>query len=184
MMSQMVLFGQKKKIDTTYTTNKHYTKEELLADYNFMISCLREAHPGLYLYNDTAYMDQLEINLRHQIDTSKTEAEFYALASSYIGDINCSHTSISPSKEYYWYISRKETFLPLVLDFQERKGIVRYNLTRDTTIIEGDELIGVNESSMQEILDSILPRINSDGSIESFKYKRLSRSFHYFLSRQ
>jgi C-terminal processing protease CtpA/Prc len=168
------VFGQ------AYT--KHSTKS-LLEDFRVFRGALEESHAGIYWYRTKVEMDKYFDDALHAIDHEMTELEFYRILSPLISKIGCGHTWIAttdPTQDKIW---EEEGVLPLKLKFIQRKAYCLENNSTDSlSILTGQEILSINDYSIDSLL-SLSNRFSpGDGFIEIGKIKILDNVFNQFYS--
>ncbi|HEV7230838.1 MAG TPA: S41 family peptidase [Bacteroidia bacterium] len=160
-----------------------YSAEALQADIRLLKKALQEAHPGLYNYNSRQEIEQRFDSVCNSIQTPQTELEFFSAVSRLVASIGCGHTTCMPSKEYKKQYEEKTCrYFPFKIKILEKRAYMVRNLSTDSTLICGSEILSINGQSLGSILDVILPHIASDGYNLTLKYHDMEDNFMYYYS--
>ncbi len=174
-------FSQKRQFDI----HKKYSVKQILADIDYTEKCLAKFHPDPYRYISKDSLHAFVLNLKSKIDTPLTELQARFYIKSIIAKIGCGHTDVAASKKYAKAIKKiNRPILPLnVFVSDSNKLIVLNNLSTDSTIKPGDEILSINKRSTNTILKTIYSITTSDGYNETYK-KQSTRytMFKYYYS--
>ncbi len=153
------------------------------ADFDLMRKALEEAHSGLYRYSSKTDMDRVFDSERAKLSRPIPRVEFVAILNETLAQIRCGHTGLTLDEETQKEVSAARIF-PLRIMIEGRRLMVLSNDTPDDrTIRPGMEIIEINGRKSAEILNRILPKLATDGDIETGKRVRLQGSFprNYWL---
>jgi hypothetical protein len=104
--------------------------------------------------------------------------EFYRVLTPIIGKLGCGHTWIAFSKEdEKIYFKENANHLPLDVKIVDDRLYVIKSFF-DTNISAGSEIISINNYKADEITDTLLRNIGSDGNNEAGKYYVMNRWFN------
>src|SRR6185369_10345297 len=159
------------------------TPAQTQADFDLMRKALEEAHSGLYRYSSKAEMDRMFDAERAKLNGPLTRTEFMPILMETLAQIRCGHTGLQPDEGTQKELAAARMF-PLRIAIEGRRLIVHSNDTPDdATIRPGMEVIEINGQKSADILNRILPRLSTDGDIETGKRSRLQRNFaqNYWL---
>ena len=84
--------------------------------------------------------------------------------------LNCGHTYLIFPDGYWDKMNDKYDYLPLRLFFNKNKAYIMHNLSNQTEIPAGAELIEINEIPVQQIIYNLLSVMPTDGNITAYKY--------------
>jgi len=162
---------------SSFSPNRKYSPQQLETDYTVYQNVLKNYHPGLYWYTSKDSMDYY-FNLGEQkIKDSMTEPEFRKLLSYVTAKINCGHTSVRGSKQWYKYADTLTSIklFPLSLKIWNDTMVVSANLNRkDSILTRGTEILKINNRKVSEIVDTLFQFISTDGYNRTHKYQSLS----------
>lgn len=171
--------------DTNWAIKKINTSL-LQDDFKIFRTVLENVHPGLYRYAPKETIDSLFDNCFNQLKQPLTEIEFFKLLTPIIVSIRDEHTFILPS-ESYWeneigqtvYFNNSSNsnskLFPLFIKIIDGRIFIDNNLSEDTTLKRGDEILAINNRPVSKILSILLPTIPSNGFIETFRYRHLEQ---------
>lgn len=146
----------------------------LQQDFNLFRSALEQSHAGIYWHRSKSEMDNYFDAAYAKIDHNMTELEFYRILAPLISKIGCGHTWIAttePTQEKIW---EEGKVLPLKLKFLEGKAYCIQNNGHDSTsVILGDEVLRINQYSIDSLLKLSNHFSPGDGFIEVGKWKLL-----------
>jgi C-terminal processing protease CtpA/Prc len=162
--------------------SKLHNPEELHEDVDYAYNKITKLHPDLYWYisEDSLYK---EFNaLKESIESPMSSIDFYKQLSPVVSSIKQGHLSINPPKKKQ---SKKDIkkdgrivnpFKPYAFENIDNKLIIRKNYGKDSTIIEGSEVISVDNENTDDLIASFQNLNTGDGYNETFvpRYTRTS----------
>lgn len=166
-------------VNKNFSPAKKYSPQQLLTDYTLFRNILEDLHPGLYWYTPKDSMDFYFEKGRSMLLDSLTEPGFRNVLSYVISKIGCGHTAARPSKQFSRYRDKKDSLnnyqFPLLIKFWRDTAIVTFNLNRkDSFIKRGSVLTAINDTPIQQIVDSLFQFLSTDGYNLTHKYQTLS----------
>jgi hypothetical protein len=174
-------FSQKKEFDV----QKRYSVKQVLEDIDYTEKYLTKFHPDPFRYISKDSLHAFIERVKTKIDTPLTEMQIRFCIKQIVVKIGCGHTDAAASKNYTKAVKKiNRPVLPInVFLTDSNKLVVLNNLSSDTTIKTGDEIISIGNRSVKTILKTIYTTITSDGYNETCK-KQASRhkSFKYYYS--
>ena len=178
VLLQGIAFSQ----NSTVTSDKTLTKQQVIEDYNILYSSLINYHPNPFLYvaeNDfKAYFE----TQKSYIPDSLSELEFHYLSRQLISQIKCGHTFAKPSKEWYASVSGKNTLLPFDVKNIQNKLFISKTTGDDFPFNINDELLSINNVKVTDIWQQMVLMQEKDGFTESFSKALIEKRFRmYFL---
>lgn len=128
-----------------------FGKQQVLDDLEYMRKSLEEAHYNLYAYTTKKAFDQNYQKVRASISKdSLSLVEATSLLQMVISKANNGHTEINfPGAAYGQYGSSGGTLFPLELAFEDGKALIRKNLSGNTDLKIGWEVVSINGLSME-----------------------------------
>ena len=168
---------------SSYYPSKKYSAQQLQKDYSFFRGALEESHPGLYWYTSKEEMNRYFEWGEKQLRDSLTEPQFRNVLSYVVAKINCGHTVVRGSKEFFRFRDTAVTkVFPLSLKLwpdsssdENVTAAVATNLLRKDSILKrGVEIKKINGLPMPTLLDTLCQFISSDGYNLTHKYQMLS----------
>lgn len=162
---------------------KKYPIEDLQHDFDILRGALEESHAGIYWYRTKAEMDNAFDAAYQSLDDEMTELEFFQIIAPLISKIGCGHTWIATTEPTQQRIWENGKVLPLKLKFIASKAYCLQNNSSDSTSIQpGDQILSINDFS----IDSLLALSNifspGDGFIEVGKWRILDNVFNQFFT--
>ena len=156
-----------------FDPNKKYGADQLTSDYALFRNILEREHPGLYWYTSPDSMKYYFEKGQSMLRDSLTETGFRTVLSYVLSKIRCGHTTVRASKAY----ARRGTgrYFPLVIKTWGDTSVITLNLSRrDSNIVRGSLLTGINNLPMQTIIDTMFEHLSTDGYNLTHKYQTLS----------
>jgi C-terminal processing protease CtpA/Prc len=155
----------------------------LQQDLNILRGALEESHAGIYWYRTKAEMDEA-FNVAYQsLNSEMTELEFYRIIAPIISRIGCGHTWIATTEATQNRIWEHGKVLPLKLKFIQNEAYCLQNNSNDSTSIQrGDQILSINNYSIDSLLTLSNKFSTGDGFIEVGKLRVLDNSFNQFFT--
>lgn len=175
------LLSQKKVFDL----QKKYAVDECLKDIDYTEKYLCKFHPDPFRYISKDSLHQFVKSIKTNLHGPLTEMQLRFYIKQIIAKIGCGHTDAAASKKYTKQIQKtSRAILPInafVVD--SNRLFVLNNLSTDTTIRSGDEIININHSSVPTILRTIFSIYSSDGLNTTYKKQGIKYNwFKYYYS--
>ncbi|MEM1135281.1 MAG: S41 family peptidase [Bacteroidota bacterium] len=163
-------------------TDSLVLKEQLQEDFLVYRKSLEEAHPGLYWYRSKFEMDSIFDEAYKKLDQSMTEKQFFTLLSSVTAKIGCLHTVIRVCKAFEKAeINPEAKTFPFEIKLDKNRLFIYQNLSNDTTISEGTEIMAVNGKTASYLVPFFVDKISNDGFGDHWSRYALETSFRYYL---
>ena len=153
------------------------TPAQLQEDFHRLRFSLEHADPGLYRYTPKAEMDSRFDAVGRQLQQPLTDLEFYRLLAPLIAAVRNSHTSIRPPADALSSIRSFDNVFPFVLRYRDGRAYIEANLSADTSIRPGTEIVSINGRSMADVTKELFDNITVEGFADEAKYGFLDRSF-------
>jgi C-terminal processing protease CtpA/Prc len=155
----------------------------LQQDFNILRGALEESHAGIYWYRTKAEMDKAFNAAYQSLDREMTELEYYRIIAPLISKIGCGHTWIATTEATQQKIWEHGKVLPLKLKFIENEAYCLQNNSNDSTSIQiGDQILSVNNYSIDSLLMLSNKFSHGDGFIEVGKWRILDNAFNQFFT--
>ena len=154
---------------------KHLTVSQMQGDLNVLHSAWINLHPGLYRYNTPQQIQNYFETLKTKCNKPLDERAFYLLLSQLSQKVKCGHTYLNPLNLDKTIQKRflPNTIIPFFFEVVGgNKIVITYNLSSQTEIRKGDEIVAINSIPSKRIIDSLLTVSRSDGN--NSKGKKLS----------
>ncbi|MBD3218870.1 MAG: hypothetical protein GF310_11380, partial [candidate division Zixibacteria bacterium] len=152
--------------------------EKWREDFTYLKEMMEEYCPTLYEYNDKADIERLFDSLYQEIDDT-TFYRFHQVISRFVAGANEAHFDVGSKEDPFMggIFDGSFKFIPLVLRFLDDNVYVRYSYSSDSSIQRGDRILAINNKSMDDIREKIMPHIFSDGDIMTYKLERMTAIF-------
>ena len=150
-------------------------QQQLQADFLQARKLLEDNHPALYDYTGKEELDALFEEYYSKIDEGTEAADLYRYLSVILAKVGCGHTKLW-IPEAYWS-PFPDRFFPLQLIFPEGNAFVKGYYGDTGAVPVGVQLLAINGTPMDKIVEKLLAYESSDGFIQSFKYHSLDQRF-------
>jgi hypothetical protein len=155
----------------------------LQQDFNILRGALEESHAGIYWYRTKAEMDKAFNAAYQSLNREMTELEYYRIVAPLISKIGCGHTWIGTTEPTQKKIWEDGKVLPLKLKFIENEAYCLQNNSNDSTSIQrGDQILSINNYSIDSLLTLSSKFSWGDGFIEVGKWRLLDNVFNQFFT--
>ncbi|MCD6017723.1 MAG: hypothetical protein K0S53_844 [Bacteroidetes bacterium] len=169
-------FSQKKSFDV----QKKYSVDQILADIDYTEKYLIKFHPDPFRYISRDSLHAFVLYTKSKIDTPLTEMQARFYIKRLVAKIGCGHTDVGASKKYTKAVTKlSRPALPLntfVID--TNRLFILNNLSKDTTIKPGDEILSIDRRSVKSILSTIYSISTTDGF--NTTYKKQGTKYQWF----
>lgn len=164
--------------------DKIYTTAELQTDFKAFRNKYESMLANLYMYTPKQQLDKVYDSLYMQIQPM-TATAFYSYitpVSSYIKD---GHSNIYLPEKLTDYNNEHADFFPFNVYLNNNRLYISMNLSEDTDIKTGTEILAINGKSTGEIIAYLLQRQVRDGNNEHYpiwilnNYFRAYYGFHF-----
>jgi len=165
--------GAQQAVETGHQQPIKYSPKQLQEDYSIFRKTLETTYPSLYRFTDSAIMTKyLDDNFK-SLNQPESEIEFYKLIATICAKINDEHLIPQPSKAYYHSLQNTRHYFPFSLKIIDRRFYVLKTAQANAPIPAGSEILSINGRTVEEILNTLLPAIPSDGYIQTFNIRHL-----------
>lgn len=174
-------FCQSKNFDV----HKKYSVAQILKDIDYTEKYLTKFHPDPYRYISKDSLHAFIISIKSKIDTPLTEMQIRFYIKKIVAKIGCGHTDVAASKKYTKAIAKlNRPILPLnTFIADSNKLYVLNNLSKDTTIKPGDEILSIDNRPVTNIFKTLFSVYTSDGYNETYKKQGIRYNwFKYYYS--
>lgn len=174
-------FSQKKEFDV----QKKYSVGQIIKDIEYTEKYLIKFHPDPYRYISKDSLHAFVLYIKTKIDTPLTEMQARFYIKRIVAKIGCGHTDVGASKKYTKAVLKlNRPILPLntfVVDTS--RLFILNNLSKDSTIKAGDEILSIDRRPVKKILNTIFSITTSDGFNTTYKKQGLRYYwFKYYYS--
>lgn len=142
------------------------TAAALQADVQVLRQAYEALHPGLYRYNTPAQMNRRFDSLATALDHDQSLGEAYVAIARFLNLIQCGHTFPNPYNQKGRVRDEVVTAggrVPFYFRWIDGRMIVTRNLSPDTGVSRGTEVLSINGVASAEILRQLLEVSRADG---------------------
>lgn len=151
----------------------NYSSKQLQEDYAIFRKALETTYPSLYRFTDSLIMSKyLDDNFK-SLNQPESEKDFYKLIATTCARVNDEHLIPTPSKDYYQSLENTHHYLPFSLKIIDRRVYVLATAQSNSAVPAGSEIISINGKPIEEIVNTLLSVIPSDGYIQTFNIRHL-----------
>ena len=151
------------------------TQEQIREDYTILKEILEKGHPALYEYTTQSQWDSIFASFEQEIDQMENADDMFRSVSALADQAKDGHLNIHHPK-----METIPPMFPLLLKIIDQKF---YADTDDFGIPVGSEIISVNGTRSDELLQRMLKYAPSDGYNLTKKYRHVESQFgilHYY----
>ncbi|MDY0101746.1 MAG: S41 family peptidase [Lentimicrobium sp.] len=158
------------------------SKDQMIADYKILYTTLINYHPTPFLYTSESDLNAFFSTQLSTFDDSLTEREFHLIARKLIVNLKCGHTFCKPSDEWYSSMAGKNVLLPFNIRRAGNKAFIDNTIDKAIEFVPADEILAINDVSIQTILEEMSNIQERDGYTQSFANENIIKKFHtYYL---
>ena len=159
---------------------KNIPSKDLETDLMFLYSSLKKYHPQLYAFTSQDAIDNILELLKSEIYKAQTIETFFKLTTKLTDAIRCSHTGVRLPINYQNIVDKFGRYFPLRLYFANNKAFfISGNLLgSDNTLLPGNEIISINNKSIDSIITQLFYFIPTEGCNVTTKYNQLNKNFN------
>jgi hypothetical protein len=173
---------QKKVIEFTYQPEQVFLPEKISKDVALLQSLLYKYHPNIFAYASKQVLDSSFLSFKNNLQ-ALNERQIRMGLRKITARIGCGHTNIIPSQRYIHYYTKNDySHLPIEVQLLNRKLFIINNLSEDSTLLLGSELLNVNGYNSQDLIQDIFDMEGSDALNLTFKESEVTLNFRYFCS--
>ena len=168
--------GQADPAPAAFDPQKTVPVEALKADLKILWDVLEEGHGGFDRYTPASALRKSFDTVANGLSGPLTEIDFYTRLLPLIAEIKDGHTLLSLSSAATAYLQGRPVFLPFGLRFLGNRAYMFRNLSSDTSIRDGAELLAIDGTLLGDIVAALLPLVPSDAGIRTSKLRRLENA--------
>ncbi|MEO0733244.1 MAG: S41 family peptidase [Bacteroidota bacterium] len=146
-------------------------------DVHILQKHLRAIHGGLYTYRTPTAVDSFFQDATSRMEDSLRVLDLYRLVGNLPAFIGDAHTSVRLPEAFYTYLDTEMRLLPLGVRHLSGRLYLTINLSADSTIPLGSEILRINGQKTTELFQSLLPYFERDGKNENLPARELSSLF-------
>ena len=188
-LAMTVLFAAAQQPDpkpAAFDPQMTFPVETLKADLRVLWEILEEGHGGLDRYASVEAQEKDFEAIEKGLTRPLTEFEFYTRLLPLVAGIKDGHTLLVLSTAATLHLDGRPVFFPFGLRFLKEKVYIFRNLSADMTFGDGAELLTVDGTPVQDIVETLLPFVPSDAGIRTSRLRRLENptTFGRYLAMQ
>ena len=179
-----LLFASTTLVGQTNDQDPKYTVAQLREDFTFFRIKMETKHPNFYLYTSKEVLDKKLDELYSSITKPMTGTEFYRHIASIQQYIKDGHNYLLPGKDQLNFYANNARYFPLDFVLFDSKLFVTKNLSRDSSIMIGDEICTINGENALAIFNRMVEYQVRDGiNLQYPKYitQTFFRSYYGFF---
>lgn len=180
-----IIYGSSFSQTTEFDLQKKYSVNQILKDIDYTEKYLTKFHPDPFRYISKDSLHAFVNEQKKAITIPLTEMQIRFYIKRIIAKIGCGHTDVAASKKYTKALKKFiRPILPLnTFVTDSNKLFVLNNLSTDSTIKPGNEIISIDNHPTSEILKNMYSVIISDGYNETHKKQSIKYDwFKYYYS--
>ena len=157
-----------------------YTQQELQQDFMVLRNKFETKLANLYLYTPKSTLDKIFDSLYLNIGPM-TEIEFYNYITPLLSVIKDGHSIILPSPQTITYHKQNSGYFPFQVYIDEGKFFIVENYSDDSTFYAGTEILSINNTNADLILQDMNSKQVRDGYNTTFPawiYNHYFRSYY------
>ena len=159
-----------------------FSVEQLKNDLQYLRKNIEDKHPNLYLYTSKKELDIVFDSLLNGITKPLTTLEFYRHITVISSIIKDGHTIILPGSKTTTYYNKNSRFLPYHFVILNNRLFADMVCTGDNSIMEGAEILSINNVGSGEIIKQLCCRQVRDGNNQTYPTWILSSYFREYYS--
>ena len=163
------------KCESSYPADKKFSVSELRQDLSKLQDILKSRHPALKYYDRDNRFEKTADSLKNAIASPKLVKDFFVDLNILIEKVNCGHTKVQ-LPDFYWKAANNQfKYFPFKLFFTGNKAYCLYNLSTDSLLMPGSEILTINSIPAARIITNFLKQTSSDGFNQTYKYAKINR---------
>ncbi|WP_421764515.1 S41 family peptidase [Ekhidna sp.] len=184
MMKSLILVLTLNFVGITLYAQFPISSEEMREDFDIFKNSIKEIHPGLYWYADSAEIkrrfNKVESSINHELELK----DFYGILQKFYAGIRCGHSWMSMPWKWRSYIDNGPYRIPINFYLEKDRIIVMHNLSNDSSFAAGLEVLSINGIKSKEILDSLIQYTPTDGYAKNRQIRILAGNFSRYYQVQ
>ncbi len=152
------------------------------ADLQLMHRVLDEGHPGMYRYTSKERFEALFDSVAQTLNRPMTQQEFFVAATPLVTALKDGHVKWMPrERKHYQYYYNLDKLFPLELHFTGKQGHLVHDISGQSAIPLGSEILSINGLSVASLVEKLLPTVFfADGNSQAVKYLSLDRFLPFY----
>ncbi|GAB4037864.1 S41 family peptidase [Spirosoma gilvum] len=143
-------------------TAQELTPAQARADISFLKHKLDGLHPGMGYYTPQARVEQLYDSLYNRLTAPMSYLSFFHHVSPLVAALKDGHTNLNHRRNF---IGKQTRYLPFYIRPVDNRYFISHNVSADTTLQRGTELLMINGRAVAELHRELMEadRSGSDG---------------------
>lgn len=162
--------------------DQKYPVADLKKDLAILKDNLEQIHAGLYTYTSKAEYDAFFQELLNNITAPMTQVEFYRMVLPLHNKIRNGHTLIIPPSAWSDALENQLPHFPFDIYEDQGRLYVLRNLSENSTIQAGAEIIDINGVSAIQIYNDLIDNWTKDGYNRTYPAKMITQDFSEFFA--
>ncbi|MCE7747095.1 MAG: hypothetical protein GPJ51_01770 [Candidatus Heimdallarchaeota archaeon] len=159
------------------TFEDQLTLDQLKEDYLLLRSSLEEGHAGLYAHRSKTEIDTEFDTLHSRLNSPITLLDFYKIIATFIDFIADGHTSVNFNTQLRELVYHEIGVFPIQPSLINNRFYVYRNFSENNSISMGTEILKIDNISVKEIIENLLPFVFIDGFGYKRKFRLLEKNF-------
>lgn len=162
-----------------------FSVSQILEDIDYTEKYITKFHPDPFKYISRDSLHAFVLKQKQKIDSPLTEMQLRFFIKQIIAKIGCGHSDVAASKKYTNAIKKtNRPILPVNIFINDSNQLFIFNnLSNDSTIKPGDEILSINNYTSKQILNTIYSVYTSDGFNTTYKKHGINYDwFKYYYS--
>jgi len=130
-----------------------FSKQKLVADFEFLYTSLEENHPDLFLHSSEIDYEKHKAKVLNSIQDSMFVQDFYLLIAPFVALLQDGHTRVNvPRANRMQFMNDGGLAFPLRVKVADERLFVALDLSAEQIVPVGAEILSINEIPVAEIL--------------------------------
>jgi len=141
------------------------TVKQMHKDLAILKAAFTQLHPGVYRYTTPVQLDQYFEEMMLETSRALPLSQFYISLSQLSVKLHCGHTYVNPYNQKKAIIKQvfADQVMPILFQTINDQFIITHNLSENSSLNKGDEIVSINGIGTKEIIDSLLTVSRADG---------------------
>ena len=181
-MSRIFLFSLLFLSQSLFAQEQTFSKEQLAEDLTFFKAQLLKRHPNLFTYSSPEAFEQFFQTCQQELPQQATDLAFYEMISPISNLIKDGHTLLFPSENTMNYHNEQSLFFPFQVYWDGATLYTVQNCSEDEEIPDGSQILSINETASEALMDRIMDRMMHDGDNTTYPSWVINNWFREYYS--
>ena len=151
--------------------SRTYKSEQLIADFNYLVLILKQAHPSLYRFMPEDSLERCFQTCRSHLDHNMTELDYWKYLQTTVAKIGSGHTKLLLSNSF---LKSSHEHIHHIIPFfayisQNAIYVKKYVNKTDTSFYPNFQVLSIDGQSSTAIIAELRALISGDGYSTAFK---------------